>query len=99
MQAGLWQKAEQAFRASIEMGDCLPQPWGNIGICLLMQERYDEAEASFKHALLIDPKYDLAKKNLKMLPQTRRTGPPTMVGTRDPFKDPKMKQSITFIKE
>ncbi len=30
------------------MGDCLPQPWGNLGICLMMQERYDEAEAALK---------------------------------------------------
>ncbi len=99
MEAGQWQEAEQAFQASIAMGDCLPQPWGNLGICLMMQERYDEAEAALKRALVIDPKYTLAKKNLAALPETRRTGPPTMVDIRDPFKSSKLKQSITFIKE
>jgi tetratricopeptide (TPR) repeat protein len=98
MEAGQWQEAEQAFRASIAMGDCLPQPWGNLGICLMMQERYDEAEAALKRALVIDPKYDLAKQNLAALPQIRRTGPP-MVGMRDPFKSSKLKQSITFYRE
>src|SRR5258708_8771655 len=56
MEAGQWQEAEQAFHTSIDMGDCLPQPWGNLGICLMMQERYDEAEAALKRALVIDPK-------------------------------------------
>lgn len=99
MEAGQWQEAEQAFQASIAMGDCLPQPWGNLGICLIMQERYDEAEAALKRALVIDPKYTLAKRNLAALPETRRTGPPTMVDIRDPFKGGKLKQSITFISE
>lgn len=99
MEAGQWQEAEQAFQASIAMGDCLPQPWGNLGICLIMQERYDEAEAALKRALVIDPKYTLAKRNLAALPETRRTGPPTMVDIRDPFKGGKLKQSITFITE
>ncbi len=30
MEAGKWKEAEQAFQASITMGDCLPQPWGNL---------------------------------------------------------------------
>ncbi len=99
MEAGEWEEAEQALQASIAMGDCLPQPWGNLGICLMMQERYDEAEAALKRALVIDPRYTLAKNNLAALPETRRTGPPAMVDIRDPFKGSKLKQSITFIKE
>ena len=75
MEAGEWQKAEQAFQASIAMGDCLPQPWGNLGISLMMQERYDEAEAALKRALVMDPKYTLAKNNLAALPEIRRTRP------------------------
>ena len=98
MEAGQWQEAEQAFRASIAMGDCLPQPWGNLGISLMMQERYDEAEAALKRALVIDPKYTLAKQNLAALPEIHRTGPP-MVDIRDPFKSNKLKQSITFYRE
>ncbi len=99
MEAGEWQEAEQAFQASIMMGDCLPQPWGNLGISLMMQERYDEAEAALKRALVMDPHYTLAKKNLAALPEIRRTGPPARLDIRDPFKTPKLKQSITFLTE
>ena len=99
MEQGQWAEAEQAFKASIALGDCLPQPWGNLGISLIMQKRYDEAEAALKQALVIEPKYALAKNNLKMLPETRRTGPPERIEIKDPFKDSKLKQSITFIEE
>jgi tetratricopeptide (TPR) repeat protein len=99
MQADNWAEAEQAFEASIAMGDCLPQPWGNLGICLVMQERYDEAETALKRALVIDPEYTIAKNNLDSLPETRRLGPPEIVEMSQPFKDSKMKQSITFIRE
>ncbi len=98
-EAGEWEEAEQAFRASIAMGDCLPQPWGNLGISLMMQERYDEAEEALKRALDMDPRYTLAKKNLAALPKIRRTGLPPTVDIRDPFKSSKLKQSITFFKE
>ncbi len=99
MEAGEWKEAEQAFQTSIIMGDCLPQPWGNLGISLMMQERYDEAEEALKHALVMDPGYTLAKKNLVALPKIRRTGLPPIVDIRDPFKSSKLKQSITFLKE
>ena len=99
MEAGEWEQAEQAFRASIAMGDCLPQPWGNLGISLMMQERYDEAEEALKRALVMDPRYTLAKNNLAALPEIRRKGPPPIVDIRDPFKSSKLKQSIAFLKE
>ncbi len=66
----------------------------------MMQERYDEAESALKRALVIDPKYSLAKKNLAALPETRRTGPPPeIVDIKEPFKGHKLKQSITFLTE
>jgi len=99
MEAGEWEEAEQAFQTSIAMDDCLPQPWGNLGISLMMQERYDEAEAALKRALFMDPRYTLAKSNLAALPEIRRTGPPARIDIRDPFKSSKLKQSITFLKE
>src|SRR5258708_20062937 len=99
MEVGQGKEAEQASQASIAMSGCLPQPWGNLGICLMMQERYDEAEAALKRALVIDPKYTLAKRNLAALPETRRTGPPAMIGIRDPLKCTKRKKSITFIQK
>ena len=98
-EAGEWEEAEQAFQAAIAMGDCLPQPWGNLGISLMMQERYDEAEAALKRALVMDPQYTLAKENLAALPKIRRTGLPPIVDIRDPFKSSELKQSITFLKE
>jgi len=99
MEASQWDEAKQALQASIAMSDCLPQPWGNLGICLMMQERYDEAEEALKRALVIDPNYSIAKNNLALLAKSRRTGPPKIMGISDPFKDSKMKQSITFLRE
>jgi tetratricopeptide (TPR) repeat protein len=99
MQARKWEEAIQAFEAAIAMGDCLPQPWGNLGMCLMMLERYDDAEAAWKHALTIDRHYAIAKNNLAKLPETRRDGPPQVFGISDPFVNSNIKQGITFIEE
>jgi tetratricopeptide (TPR) repeat protein len=99
MEAGKWEEAGQAFQASIAMDDCLPQPWGNLGICLLMQERYDEAEAALRRALAVDPKYTIAKNNLALLAESRLKGPPDIFAINEPFKHSNLKQSITYIKE
>jgi tetratricopeptide (TPR) repeat protein len=99
MEASKWAEAGQAFEASIAMGDCLPQPQGNLGICLMMQERYDEAEAALQRALVIDPKYSIAKNNLAALAQTRKVGPPEMIGMSDPYKNSNVKHSLTFLRE
>ncbi len=69
------------------MGECLPQPRGNLALALLMQKKYDEAEAAFKRALAINPDYDLAKQNLAMLPMIRRIGETPKIALRDPFAD------------
>lgn len=92
-----WQEAEQAFRAAIAMSDCLPHPWGNLGIALIMQKRYDEAEAALKRALLLDPQYTLAKENLSALPAIRQTGQTPSFDISDPFRSSKLKRSITFL--
>jgi tetratricopeptide (TPR) repeat protein len=97
MEDGKWQEAEQNFRAAIAMSDCLPQPWGNIGLSLIMQKRYDEAEAALQRALAIDPHYTLAKENLRTLPSIRRTGIIPQIDVHDPFRSSKLKQSITFL--
>ncbi|HEX3640498.1 MAG TPA: tetratricopeptide repeat protein, partial [Ktedonobacteraceae bacterium] len=99
MEASKWAEAGQAFEVSIAMGDCLPQPQGNLGICLMMQERYDEAEAALQRALVIDPKYSIAKNNLAALAQTRKVGPPEMIGMSDPYKNSNVKHSLTFLRE
>jgi len=99
MEAGNWAEAGQAFEASIAMGDCLPQPWGNLGISFMMQKRYDEAEAALKQALTIDPSYAIAKNNLASLTQIRKSGPPEMIGMNDPYKNSNVKQSLTLLRE
>ncbi|MCO6451916.1 MAG: tetratricopeptide repeat protein [Caldilineales bacterium] len=83
MEADRWPEAEQRYRKVIAMADCLPQPWGNLGIALMMQRRFDEAEAAFNRALEVDPDYNLAKRNLKMLHSTRESGNlPRMIPTQ-----------------
>jgi tetratricopeptide (TPR) repeat protein len=62
-----WAEAGEAFRRVIDMADVAPQPWGNLGGCLVMQEQYHEAEEAFKRALEIEPDYDLARENLALL--------------------------------
>jgi tetratricopeptide (TPR) repeat protein len=95
---GRWKEAEAAFRKSIEMGECLPQPWGNLGICLVMQNRFDEAEDAYRRALKIDPKYKRAKENLKSLDYWRKhpdEKPEYLISS--PFQD--VKTNITFYQE
>ncbi len=94
-----WPRAEESFRRVIEMGDCLPQPQGNLGVCLLMQERYDEAEAALRRALEIDPGYKHARENLALLSKARRSGSPPEVQLTHPFEGRKLKKSIIFRKE
>lgn len=94
---GKWQEAEECFRKSIAMGDCLPQPQGNLGICLAMQKRFNEAEAAYKRALEIDPGYERAKENMKNLAYMRAhpdEKPEYEITT--PFQD--AKTGITFVK-
>ena len=71
MKAGKWQLAVEDFSHSIELADCLPQPWGNRGICHLMLGEFDQSEAAFNRALEIDPEYDLARTNMKEMPYWR----------------------------
>lgn len=66
-----WAKAEQVYKEAIDLGDCLPQPWGNLGVCLMMRKQFDKAEAAFRRALKLDSKYKLAKSNLKKLAYMR----------------------------
>jgi tetratricopeptide (TPR) repeat protein len=99
MQTGKWEEAIQSFQAAIALADCMPQPWGNMGVCLLMLERYDESEEALKRALAIDRHYILAKNNLVKLSEARRNGPPEMLGISDPFVSAGIEQGIHFIRE
>jgi tetratricopeptide (TPR) repeat protein len=94
--ARAWARSEETFRRVIAMSDCLPQPWCNLGVCLIMQRRYDEAEAALKRALEIDPEYEIARHNLAGLPEIRRTDDPQPGIIVSPFDERKLKVSIRF---
>jgi lipoprotein NlpI len=95
---GKWQEAEACLRKSIQMGDCLPQPWGNLGICLLMQSRFDEAEDAYRHALELDPDYEFAKLNLEDLDYWREhPSEKPMYTISSPFHG--VETNITFYQE
>ena len=96
MRSSKWKEAEQEFRQLIEMGGRLPQYWGNLGVNLIMQARYEEAEDALKRALEIDPGYTLARNNLEKIPKVRRAGGPLSIEVRDMSQAQDIKQSITF---
>jgi tetratricopeptide (TPR) repeat protein len=78
------------------MGDGLPQPWGNLGACLIMQQRYDEAEMALQRALAIDSKYEFARYNLAALPSFRQSSEPPVSRISGPFDGHTLKKSLTF---
>ena len=96
---GDWEAAEQRFRQVIDMGDCVPQPQGNLGTCLLMQRRFDEAEVAYERALEIEPGYKLARNHLKHLKTIRKTGQLPQVVTNQPFQDAKVFTRFMRIRE
>jgi len=78
-----WDRAVDLFRQALALADTVPQLWGNLGICLLNLERYDEAEAALRRALECDPDYDLARQNLITLAEMCRSGGRPIVALRD----------------
>lgn len=68
-----WSEAELLFRQLAQTGCCVPAYRGNLGVCLLAQARYDEAEEALKQAIAIDPEYTLARDNLQKLATARRS--------------------------
>jgi tetratricopeptide (TPR) repeat protein len=99
MGEGRWADAEAMFRQVIAMGDVLPQPWGNLGVCLMMQRRFDEAEAALRRALEIEPRYDIARQNLAGMPEIRASGKLPQIKVTSPFEGQKIKQTISFLVE
>ncbi len=99
MRRSKWQEAEQAFRQIIELGGGLPQYWGNLGVSLIMQTRYEEADSALQRALEIDPEYSLARNNLAKIPDVRRAGGPLGIELRDLSQEQNIKQSVTFYKQ
>lgn len=94
MQEGRWKEAEAALRKVIAIADILPQPWGNLALALLQQQRFDEAEEAFRRALEIDPKYDLARQNLAVLQKIRQTDRLPQIVMNEPMAGAKTHQTI-----
>jgi tetratricopeptide (TPR) repeat protein len=100
MRVQMWREAELNFRQEIALADVLPQPQGNLGICLMMQHRLDEAETALKRALEIDGEYELARQNLSMLAEVRRTGRlPAGLAINEPMAGQGAKTTVTMIKQ
>ncbi len=94
-----WAEAEALFCQVIAMSDGLPQPQGNLGLCLLMQRRFDEAEAALRRALKIDPNYAIARQNLAGLPAIRASGKLPEMRVNNPLKDRQGKKTLSLLVE
>jgi Flp pilus assembly protein TadD len=71
MEAEAWADAAQCFRQAIALGDGPPQPWTNLGACLVMLQQPDEAAAAYQRALQLDPQNETARYSLQMLADSR----------------------------
>jgi Flp pilus assembly protein TadD len=91
-----WPEAEQLFRQLAETGARVAAYWGNLGVCLMTQLRYDEAEAAFKQSLAIDPDYPFARDNLRRLPVVRRSKEPIKIQTINLAQGDDVKQSLAL---
>jgi tetratricopeptide (TPR) repeat protein len=91
-----WQDAERLFRHLTATGSRIVSYWGNLGVCLMMQFRYDEAEEALKQALTIDPDYSIARDNLKKLPDVRRSKEPLGMKLLNLSREEDAKQSLAL---
>jgi len=94
-----WPEAEVLFRQLTESGNNIPQYWGNLGVCLMMQSRFDEAEEALKHSLAIDPDYPIARDNLKKLPEVRRSKRPIGLQLINAEEEENDRQSLTLFEK
>ncbi len=91
-----WPEAELLFRQLGETESNVPSYWGNLGVSLMMQDRYDEAEEAFKQALVIDPDYLIARNNLKKLPKARRSKEPLAMRIINQSREEDVEQSLAL---
>jgi tetratricopeptide (TPR) repeat protein len=64
-----WREAEQAYRAALALDATEYGSWNNLGVVLVNQERFREAEKAFLRAIALAPEDDLARRNLESLRQ------------------------------
>lgn len=91
-----WPEAEQLFRQLTETGARFAPYWGNLGVCLTVQRRYDEAEAALKQSLAIDHDYPFARDNLKNLSAIRRSKEPVKTQTINLAQGDDVKQTLAL---
>jgi tetratricopeptide (TPR) repeat protein len=91
-----WSEAELLFRELTETQSRIPSYWGNLGICLIMQQRYDEAKEALKQALIIDPDYSIARDNLQLLPELQRSKRSIGLKLMNLAQDEDVKQSLAL---
>jgi len=94
-----WPEAELLFRQLGETESNAPSYWGNLGVSLMMQDRYDEAEEAFKQALVIDPDYLIARNNLKKLPKVRRSKEPISMRIINQSREEDVEQSLALYEQ
>jgi len=94
-----WPEAELLFRQLTETGARVPQYWGNLAVCLMMQNRYDEAEVALKQALAISPHYPIARDNLRKLQKQRRSEKPLGHTIVNPYREKKVKPFLDIFKK
>lgn len=96
IEAEKWPEAERAFRHITESSHALAANWVNLGVCLTMQKRYNEAEAAFKRALELDPGAKMTIDNLAALPKLKPTNHPENTGIYYSSEEPPFQQIITL---
>ncbi len=62
--AARYELAAQIFARWTELAPGNPEPWSNLGLCLMRQKQADNARAVLEQALQIDPSYAPAMNNL-----------------------------------
>ncbi|NJL05677.1 MAG: hypothetical protein HC911_12395 [Chloroflexaceae bacterium] len=76
MEADQWAQAEEQLRQVIWMSDNLPQPWCNLGVCMMVQGNVAGAERALVRALELKPDYEHARANLAVLRAMQQEGGP-----------------------
>jgi tetratricopeptide (TPR) repeat protein len=76
MKQGRWSEALADLRESMRVNPRSHQAFGNIGTCLIQLGRIREARESLEKALKLDPEYEPAKENLRLLEGVDEDNPP-----------------------
>ncbi|MBF0352145.1 MAG: tetratricopeptide repeat protein [SAR324 cluster bacterium] len=84
MEKGEFEQAIELFQQSISLNDNSPKPYGNMGLCYAMLGNKQMALEALEKALLIDPSYEIALGNLKLI-KLMQEGQPLQADTNFEF--------------